>query len=60
MMILIGQITIFTIANPVYKSGNLARLNSLLIPLALSTGHILKALLVLILIGAVGLQFITV
>ena len=37
----------------------MARLNFLLMPLALGTGYILKALLVLILIGAVGLRFIT-
>ena len=58
--ILIRQATVSIIANLVYKSGNLVKLNSLLIPLALGTRHILKALLVLILIGAVGLQFITV
>ena len=49
-MILIGQATVSTIANPVYKSGNLVRLNFLLMLLALGTGHILKALLILILI----------
>jgi len=54
-MILIGQATVSTIANPVYKSGNLARLNSLLMLLAPGAGHILKALLILILIEAVGL-----
>ena len=54
-MILIRQATVFIIANLVYKSGNLVKLNSLLIPLALGTRHILKALLVLILIGAAGL-----
>ena len=53
--ILIRQATISIIANLVYKSGNLAKLNSLLMPLALGTRHILKALLILILIGAVGL-----
>ena len=54
-MILIGQATISTIANLVYKSGNLVRLNSLLMPLALGAGHISKALLMLILIGVVEL-----
>ena len=58
-MILIGQATVSTIANPVYKSGNLARLNSLLMLLAPGAGHILKALLILILIEAAGLRLIT-
>ena len=55
MIILIRQATISAIANLVYKSGNSAKLNSLLMLLALSTGHILKALLILILIGAIRL-----
>ena len=55
VMILIGQATISAIANLVYESGNLARLNSLLMPLAPGARHILKALLILILIGAVKL-----
>ena len=55
MIILIGQATVSTIINLVYKSGNLVRLNSLSIPLALGAGHILKALLMLILIGVIGL-----
>ena len=59
MTILIRQVTVSAIANPVYKSGNSARLNSLLTLLALSAGHISKALLMLILIGAVGLRLIT-
>ena len=59
MTILIRQATISIIANLVYKSSNSARLNSLLIPLALGAGHISKALLVLILIGTAGLQLIT-
>ena len=58
-MILIKQATVSTIGNLVYKSSNLVRLNSLLMPLALGAGHILKALLMLILIGAAGLQLIT-
>ena len=59
-MILIKQATVSTIGNLVYKSSNLVRLNSLLTPLALNTGHILKALLILILIGAIGLWLIIV
>ena len=58
-MILIRQATISTITNLVYKSGNSARLNSLLMPLALGARHISKASLVLILIGAAGLRLIT-
>jgi len=57
--ILIRQATVSAITNLVYKSGNLAKLNSLLTPLALGAGHISKALLVLILIGAIGLRLIT-
>ena len=57
-MILIRQATVSTTANLVYKSGNSAKLNSLLTPLALGTRHILKALLILILIGAAGLRLI--
>ena len=60
MMILIGQTTVSTIANLVYKSSNLVKLNSLLILLALGTRYILKVLLILILIGAIGLQLITI
>jgi len=59
MTILIGQATVSAITNLVYKSGNLVRLNSLLTPLASGAGHISKALLVLILIRAAGLQLIT-
>ena len=59
-MVLIRQATVSTIANLVYKSSNLVKLNSLLIPLALGAGRVLKALLILILIGAVGLQLIIV
>ena len=59
MTILIRQATVSAIANLVYESGNLARLNSLLMPLALGARHILKALLILILIGAVGLRLMT-
>jgi hypothetical protein len=43
---------ISVIANLAYKSGNSAKLNSLLTPPALGTRHILKVLPVLILIGA--------
>ena len=55
MTILIRQAIISTIANPVYKSSNSAKLNFLLTPLALGARHILKALLILILIGAIKL-----
>ena len=55
MIILIGQATISVIVNLVYKSCTSARLNSLLMPLVLGTKYILKALLILMLIGAVGL-----
>ena len=57
--ILIGQAIVSAIANPVYKSSNSVKLNSLLTPLAPSTRHISKASLILILIGVVGLQLIT-
>jgi hypothetical protein len=57
--ILIKQATISIITNLVYKNGNLARLNSLLMLLALGTRHISKASLVLILIGTTELQLIT-
>ena len=55
MIILIRQATVSAIVNLVYKSGNLVKLNSLLILLALGIKYISKALLILILIGAVGL-----